>query len=207
MPRQSGLTSTYWVSEGSNITESNATFDKISLTPKTVGALSSWTRIQELQATPDLEQLVRNDLTNVLAQAIDSVCIQDTGSNNQPTGILNVTGINSVAGGSSGASITYDHLADLITAVSQDNADAGTTGFLTNNQVLTKLLKTKDSDGNYLLGPDSMVDGSPATLWGRRWEITQQVLSILRKGNASGTCSAVIYGNWADLIVAQWRSP
>ena len=58
VPRQSGLTSTYWVAEGSNLTESNATFDKISLTPKTVGALSSWTRIQELQATPDLEQLV-----------------------------------------------------------------------------------------------------------------------------------------------------
>ena len=207
VPRQSGLTSTYWVSEGSTITESNATFDKISLTPKTVGALSSWTRIQELQATPDLEQLVRNDLTNVLAQAIDSACIQGTGSNNQPTGILSVTGINSVAGGSSGASITYDHLADLIAAVSQDNADSGRTGFLTNNQVLTKLLKTKDSDGNYLLGPGSMTAGAPATLWGRRCEISQQVPSNLSKGNASGTCSAVIYGNWADLVVAQWGSP
>ena len=77
----------------------------------------------------------------------------------------------------------------------------------TNNQVLTNLLKTKDSDGNDLLGLSSMVKGSPATLWGRRWEITQQVPSNLSKGNASGTCSAVIYGNWADLIVAQWDSP
>ena len=114
VPCQSDLTSTYWVAEGSNITQSNATFDKISLTPKTVGALSSCTRIQALQATPDLEQLVRNDLTNVLAQAIDSACIQGTGSNSQPMGILNVSGVNSVAGGISGVSITYDHLADLI---------------------------------------------------------------------------------------------
>ena len=129
------------------------------------------------------------------------------GSNNQPTGILNVTGFNSIAGGSSGASITYDHLADLIAAVSQDSADTGRTGFLTNNQVLTKLLKTKDSDGNYLLGPGSMTAGAPATLWGRRWKITHQVQSNLTKGNASGKCSAVIYGNWADLIVAQWGSP
>ena len=207
VPRQSGLSSSYWVSEGSAITESNATFDKISLTPKTVGALSSWTRIQELQATPDLENLVRNDLTNVLAQAIDSACIAGTGSSNQPTGILNTSGVNSVVGGTNGATITYDHLADLIAAVSQDNADAGRTGFLTNNQVLTKLLKTKDSDGNYLLGPGSMVAGSPATLWGRRCEISQQIPSNLTKGSASGTCSAVIYGNWADLIVAQWGSP
>ena len=207
MPRQSGLTSTYWVAEGSNITEANATFDKISLTPKTVGALSSWTRVQELQSTPDLENLVRNDLTNVLAQAIDSACIAGTGSSNQPTGILNTSGVNSVVGGTNGATITYDHLADLIAAVSQDNADAGRTGFLTNNQVLTKLLKTKDSDGNYLLGPGSMTAGAPATLWGRRCEISEQVPSNLTKGSASGTCSAIIYGNWADLVVAQWCSP
>ena len=207
VPRQSGLTSTYWVAEGSNITEANATFDKISLTPKTVGALSSWTRIQELQATPDLEQLVRNDLTQQVAAAIDLACISGTGSSNQPTGILNTSGINSVVGGTNGATVTYDHLADLIAAVSQDSADTGRTGFLTNNQVLTKLLKTKDSDGNYLLGPGSMVAGSPATLWGRRCEISQQVPANLTKGSASGTCSAIIYGNWADLVVAQWGSP
>ena len=52
-----------------------------------------------------------------------------------------------------------------------------------------------------------MVAGSPATLWGRRCEISQQIPSNLTKGSASGTCSAVIYGNWADLIVAQWGSP
>ena len=207
VPRQSGLTSTYWVAEGSNITEANATFDKISLTPKTVGALSSWTRIQELQATPDLEQLVRNDLTQQVAAAIDLACIAGTGSSNQPTGLLNQSGTNSVVGGTNGASVTYDHLADLIAAVSQDSADVGRTGFLTNNQVLTKLLKTKDSDGNYLLGPGSMVAGSPATLWGRRCEISQQVPSNLTKGSASGTCSAIIYGNWSDLVVAQWGSP
>ena len=36
---------------------------------------------------------------------------------------------------------------------------------------------------------------------------SQQVPSNLTKGSASGTCSAIIYGNWADLVVAQWGSP
>ena len=98
--------------------------------------------------------------------------------------------------------MTYDHLADLIAAVSQDSGDTGRTGFLTNNQILTKLLKTKDSDGNYLLGPGSMVAGSPATLWGRTCEISQQVPSYIIKGSASGVCSAIFYGNWSDLVVA-----
>jgi len=204
IPRQASLTSTYWVAEGSNITEANATFDKLSLTPKTVGGLSSWTRIQELQSTPDIELLVRNDLTQNLAAAIDLACIAGSGSSNQPTGILSTSGVNSVVGGTNGATITYDHLADLIAAVAQDSADVGRTGFLTNNKVLTKLLKTKDSDGNYLLGPGSMVAGAPATLWGRRCEVSEQVPSNLTKGSASGTASAVIYGNWSDLIIAQW---
>ena len=95
----------------------------------------------------------------------------------------------------------------MIAAVQQDNADTGRTGFLTNNQVLTKLLKTKDSDGNYLLGPGAMTVGAPATLWGRRCEISQQIPSNLTKGSASGICSAVIYGDWSSLIVAQWGSP
>ena len=52
-----------------------------------------------------------------------------------------------------------------------------------------------------------MTAGAPATLWGRRCEISQQVPSNLTKGSASGTCSAVIYGDWSSLIVAQWGSP
>ena len=51
-----------------------------------------------------------------------------------------------------------------------------------------------------------MTAGVTATLCGRRCEISQQVPSNLSKGNASGICSAVIYGNWADLGVAQWGS-
>ena len=47
-----------------------------------------------------------------------------------------------------------------------------------------------------------MTVGAPATLWGRRCEISQQMPSNLTKGSASGTCSAVIYGDWSSLIVA-----
>ena len=50
VPRQSGLISTYWFSERSNITESNAKFDKISLIPKTQ---------QGKQLKPKLEEQVK----------------------------------------------------------------------------------------------------------------------------------------------------
>jgi hypothetical protein len=34
--------------------------------------------------------------------------------------------------------------------------------------------------------------------------VSNQVPSNLTKGSAAGVCSAIIYGNWADLIIAQW---
>jgi len=34
--------------------------------------------------------------------------------------------------------------------------------------------------------------------------VSNQVPSTLTKGDAVGVCSAIIYGNWADLIIAQW---
>lgn len=39
---------------------------------------------------------------------------------------------------------------------------------------------------------------------GYRGLITNQVRSDLDKGSATGVCSALFFGNWADLIVGMW---
>ena len=85
-----------------------------------------------LQSTPDIEQLIRNDFVALLADAIDTAAINGSGSSNQPTSILNTSGIGSVAGGTNGASPTLDHLLDLKKEIAVDNADVATCGFLTN---------------------------------------------------------------------------
>ena len=46
---------------------------------------------------PDIEQLIRNDFVALLADAIDTAAINGSGSSNQPTGILQTSGIGSVA--------------------------------------------------------------------------------------------------------------
>jgi hypothetical protein len=35
-------------------------------------------------------------------------------------------------------------------------------------------------------------------------QVTNQVPSNLDKGTSTGVCSAVIYGNWADLLIGLW---
>ena len=59
------------------------------MTPKTVGALSKFSRLMDLQSTPDIEQLIRADFVALLADAIDTAALNGSGSSNQPTGILN----------------------------------------------------------------------------------------------------------------------
>ena len=70
------------------VTESTGTIGTISMSPKTVGAYSKFSRLMELQSTPDIEQLIRTDFVALLADAIDTAAINGSGSSSQPTGIL-----------------------------------------------------------------------------------------------------------------------
>jgi hypothetical protein len=47
-------------------------------------------------------------------------------------------------------------------------------------------------------------DGSGDVLKGRRAFVSNNVPNTLTKGTSSGICSALIYGNWPDLIVGMW---
>ena len=71
----------------------------------------------------------------LLADAIDTAAINGSGGSNQPTGILNTSGIGSVAGGTNGLAPTLDHLLDLKKEVAVDNADVASCGYLTNAKV------------------------------------------------------------------------
>lgn len=62
IPSQSAGASTYWVTEGSPVTESEATFGQVTLSPKTVGMFTDYSRRTLLQTSPAIEALVRADL-------------------------------------------------------------------------------------------------------------------------------------------------
>ena len=158
-----------------------------------------------LQSTPDIEQLIRADFVALLADAIDTAAINGSGSSNQPTGILNTSGIGSVAGGTNGASPTMDHLLDLKKEIAVDNADVATCGFLTNAKVESVLGKLKDSQGQYLLSPYGAELGR-SQIAGQRFEVSNNVPSNLTKGSGSNL-SAVVYGNFNDCLIGLFGTP
>lgn len=200
IPRQTGGATAYWIAEGASVTESQQAFDQVALTPKTVGAFTDMTRQLLLQSSISVEQLVRRDLATILALELDRAGINGSGSSNQPRGIMNTSGIGSVAGGTNGAAPIYDHAVDLETAVANANAAAGNLGYLTNTKVRGKLKKTQMFSGT---------NGFPVwekgnELNGYKAAVSNQVPSNLTKGTASGICSAILFGNWADLMMGLW---
>lgn len=205
IPRQTGGAAAYWLAESGAPTESQQTVDQVPLTPKTVGAYTDISRKLLLQSSIDVENFVKMDLARVLALALDLAAIAGTGADNQPTGILNTSGIGAVIGGANGLAPAWSHIVNLWSEVAQDSADVGATGFLTNTKVVGKLMTVeKASDtGKFVCekfpGPDGLTN-----LAGARCGVSNQVPSNLTKGSSSGICSAIIYGNFADLIFGLW---
>jgi HK97 family phage major capsid protein len=79
-----------WVAENAALTPSDMAFDSVTLAPKHAGGLTELSRQLIQQSSPDIEQLVRDDLAAILAQAIDSATILGGGAN-EPDGVLSST--------------------------------------------------------------------------------------------------------------------
>ena len=204
IPKQTGGATGYWVAESAAVTEADQTVDQLALTPKTCGALTDISRKLLKQSSIDVEGFVRMDLATVLAIELDRAAIAGSGASNQPTGILNTTGIGDVAcGDPDGAAPVWADIVGLETEVAIDNADIGALAYLTNAKARGKLKTTeKAANTAQYIWPDRDAGGF-GIMNGYRAAASNQVPSDLTKGTGTGL-SAIIFGNWVDLILALW---
>ena len=213
IPRRSGTSTGYWLAnETTAITQSESTFDQISLTPKNYGVLSKYSRQTLLQATPGIEELVRRDLQATVNVGVDLAILNGSGSSGQPTGIMQTSGIGSVAGGTNGAAITLENMINLEEEVLVDNAGGDNMAYVTNAKVLSALKQLRAAgsaagNGSFLWNTDLSGIGrgaTPGTVNGYRVGVTNQVPSNLTKGSTSGSCSAVVFGDYSQALVGFW---
>ena len=213
IPRRSGTSTGYWLANDTPaITQSESTFDQISLSPKNYGVLSKYSRQTLLQATPGIEALVRSDLVSTVNLGVDLAILNGSGSSGQPTGIMQTSGIGSVAGGTNGAAITLENLIKLEEEVLIDNAGGNSMGYVTNAKVLSALKQLRaggsaTGDGAFLWNTDLSARGrgsTPGVINGYQIGISNQVPSNLTKGSTSGSCSAVLFGDFSQCLVGFW---
>lgn len=215
IPRRSGVASTYYLStQTTAITQSESTFDQVTMAPKNLAALSKYSRQTLLQGTPGIEELVRRDLTDGINLAIDLGILNGSGSSGQPTGIMQTSGIGSVAMGTNGGAITLEKVVDLEAAVMTVNGavNPGSVAYLTNYKVLAALKKLRaggstTGDGPFLFNTDAARIGrgpTPGTMNGYPLAASNQVPSTLTKGSSSGVCSALLMGDFSQAMVGFW---
>jgi HK97 family phage major capsid protein len=180
--------------------EGAPSFRQVTMSPKTLVQYVDISRKLMMQSDPSVEQVIRDDMTRQFAAKIDEVAIEGGGAA-EPTGILGTSGIGSVAIGTNGGAITFASLVNLEREVAIDNALAGRLSFLTNPKVVAAMRRTPRQssgvEGNFILNDTN-------TLLGYGVASTTLVPSDLTKGTSSGVCSAVIFGNFNDLMIGMF---
>lgn len=186
IPRETDSPAIGWVAENAALSADDADFDAVTLAPKHAGALSEFSRNMLLQASPDVEGLLRQMLARNLALAIDKAAIKGGGSN-EPVGVLATSGIQTVT---SPASI-FEAVADAVAKADVENVGANR-ALLTTPEMRKIAAKALDLQGRPL-GVATVFSDVPATF-------SNQVPKTLGGGTEHG----MIYADWSELLIGIW---
>ena len=185
IPKQDGTTSAYWVGEGGAPTEGQQSFTQISMTPKTIGAFTDFTRRTLLQSSIDIEAFVRDDIAKKIALELDRTAIYGTGSSNQPLGLKDTSGIGSQSLTSFG---TFSEYIGMETDVAVANAEGGAMKYLINASArgaLKSTEKTSTSTANFVF-ENNQINGYDAI-------VSNQLVN-----------NDAIFGDFSQFIVGMW---
>lgn len=191
IPRQTGTGTAFWVAENGALTESNPTFDNVTLRPKHVGALSSVSRQLLQQSNPAIEQLLRDDMVAVVGLAIDRAMLHGLTASNEPNGILNTVGIQTA----NLATLTWAAIVGMFEKLSLENFTPN--AVLTHAKAATKLQTTlRDA----VTGSDYLMQG------GRINDTTTLVTNQLDAKAGTPAKGRVLVGDFSQLVIGEFSS-
>ena len=187
IPKKTAASSGAWIAtEGSAAAESEFTSGSVTMSPKVVGAFTDATRLLLQQSSLDVENLIRNDLTQSIATAIDLGALAGTGSSGQPTGISATSGINTTT--FAAANPTWAEIVAMESAVANDNALNGSLGYICRPADFGTLKTTEKATGTaqFVVSPDNSMNG----------------YNVVRSNQV--TSGDFYFGNFADLLIGMY---
>lgn len=193
IPKHGSSLTVGWVAENSALTPSDMSFGSVSLSPKHAGGMTEMSRQLLQQSSPDIEQLVRDDLAAMLAQAIDSALIEGGGAN-EPVGVLASIGSPGNVEQRSLAIPNWQQVLGVVEQLELANANVSSSSWLTHPEVATVLrstLKSIDVDGYLLEG-------------GRMAELPVFVSNQLTADLSSPATGTIILADWSQAMLGIW---
>jgi HK97 family phage major capsid protein len=205
IPKKLTSSTYYFVGENVDVANSKLGFGLVNMTPKTIGVRVPISRRMMIQASPDIENLVRSDMAESVALGMDFTALYGTGSNSQPLGILNTTGIGSVTfetggsttsktfpaslGGGSHKTGLWGDYVDLETSLAANNLDAGSMRYIMNSVMrggLKQTLRASAAGSDYIMTDGGTVNGYAVT-------VSNQL--------QTNDC---LFGNMQDAVIGMW---
>ena len=189
-------TSVAWKSEVAAADDGGGAFAEVTLTPKRITAFIDVSKLFLAQDGIGAEQLLLDNISNAVARKIEETVLGVAdGSATQPAGMgycIASTG----AGAKAIITPTYADLVAMESEVDTFNALQGNLAYITNGAgrgILKGIAKVSGTDSKMLCEEDQ-VNGYPLL-------VTNACAST---AGTDATGDMVVFGNWKDLIVAQW---
>lgn len=182
IPKEAASPAIGWVAENAALSASDADFASITLAPKHAGALSEFSRNMLLQASPDVEGLLRQMLARNLALAIDRAAIKGGGAN-EPKGVLETAGIQTIAAPSS----IFAAVAEAEALADAENVGARR-AILTTPEIRKAAATALDGMGRPI-GVGPVFHGLPTSFSNQA---------------RFGAAHALIYGDWSEILIGIW---
>jgi HK97 family phage major capsid protein len=189
IPKKTAASTAAWIAtEGGDSTESEFTVGSVTMSPKVIGGHTEMTRLMLQQSSLDVENLVRNDLSEAIALAIDLGALAGSGSSGQPTGISATSGINTTT--FAAATPTFVELVAMESAVSADNALQGSLKYIAkpSDWGTLKSVDKASGFGQMIVGSDGQING----------------YDVVRSNQV--TAGDYYFGNFADLLIGLYGS-
>jgi HK97 family phage major capsid protein len=190
IPKKATASTAAWLAtEGANVTQTEPTFGQVTMSPKDLGSYAQVTRRMLQEQTMDLEALIRDDLAQAIALAMDLAALRGNGTGGSPTGIKSTAGINAVDFGTAPITIpSYAKVVEMETAVAEDNALMGNLAYILSANMYGGLKTTEKATGTaqFVVEPGNTINGY-------RGIVSNQV-----------EAGDLYFGNFSDLLVGFW---
>ncbi|MBI3217597.1 MAG: phage major capsid protein [Mycobacterium sp.] len=201
VPRIASGASAAFVAAGAQISESNVSFDEISLLPSTLKGIKSLTKLsnelirESTHTVGALDQVVSTRLVTDVSNVLDAALYDGTGSSDTIKGILRQTGITTGVLDLSNPDTLIDGL-----AAAQGNHVAATHWVMTPQSFAAlRKLHVGAGDARYLLDPN-LHEGTQFTLFGLPVIVTDFI------PNVSGKARVALV-DFSKVVVARDQNP
>lgn len=193
IPKKKASGTAYWVAENDAVTASDLQFEKVTLNMRTAGALTEISRQMLVQSSPDVQQLVVNDFSAILAQAVDLAALQGAGSgSDQPLGLFEMATLNEV---DVSDGWTWAAVLSFIEELGKDNVTGN--AWVSRAEVVKTLRTTPKETAIYIADPGDAEAVSADYLMAGPNELAGYPLIATQNVPANQIC----FGNWSDLLL------